>query len=146
MYLSIRIYVSKYEYALNEHNSTERNFPQLRFSSLYGLKVSGLEIRHLYRRITLLKILYLTDYNVAIFFILMKNVNFCQFRLMKLMFPISRNYEVNSTYRGRYPIFIIIFFFFLNFILFIYFLISEDAIRPEHAKFKSPMTVFMNKW
>ena len=36
-----------YEYDLKEHKSTERNFPPLRFSCLYDLKVSGPEIRHL---------------------------------------------------------------------------------------------------
>ena len=33
--------------SFNEHKSTERNFPPLRFSCLYDLKVSGPEIRHL---------------------------------------------------------------------------------------------------
>ena len=41
------IYVSNHEYDLNEHKSTERNFIPLRFSCLYGLEVSGPEIRHL---------------------------------------------------------------------------------------------------
>ena len=41
------MYVSNYEYNLNERKSTERNFPPLRFSCLNGLKVSGPEIRHL---------------------------------------------------------------------------------------------------
>ena len=36
-----------YDYPINEHKSSKRNFPQLRFSCLYGLKVSGPEIRHL---------------------------------------------------------------------------------------------------
>ena len=44
---SQRIYVSNHEYDLKEIKSTERNFPPLRFSCLYDLKVSGPEIRHL---------------------------------------------------------------------------------------------------
>ena len=36
-----------YDYPIYEHKSSERNFPQLRFFCLYGLKVSGPEIRHL---------------------------------------------------------------------------------------------------
>ena len=39
--------VSNYEYDLNKHKSLKRNFPPLRFSCLYGLKVSEPEIRHL---------------------------------------------------------------------------------------------------
>ena len=37
-------YVSTHEYVLNDHKFTERNFYN---SCLYGLKVSGPEIRHL---------------------------------------------------------------------------------------------------
>ena len=39
-------YVLNFEYPINEHKSTERNFPQLRFFNLYGLKLSGPESWH----------------------------------------------------------------------------------------------------